>query len=108
MEMNTTKRLLLVDDHRMFREMLGHLLSTQKDLEIVGTAGTTDEALEKIAVTQPDVVTIDTILPDGSGIELAQSLKADCPNVVIILLASSKNDEMVIQAIRRLLSSLFL
>lgn len=100
MEMKTKKRLLLVDDHRMFIEMLEHLLSTQKDLEVVGTAGTTAEALEKIAVTQPDVLTIDTALPDGSGIELAQSLKAEYPNISIIMLTASRNEEMIIQAMR--------
>lgn len=100
MGMKNTTRLLLVDDHQMFREMLEHMLSTQRDLEVVGTAGTITEAVDKIEKARPDVVTIDVMMPDGSGIELAQSLKASYPEMAIIFLTACRNEETVIQAMR--------
>lgn len=93
-------RVLLVDDHQMFREMLEHMLSTQDDLEIVGTAGTIAEAVEKIEKTRPDVVTIDVMMPDGSGIELAESLKVEYPEMSVIFLTACRSEEVIIQAMR--------
>ncbi|MEN6370461.1 MAG: response regulator transcription factor [Armatimonadota bacterium] len=100
MGMKNTKRLLLVDDHQMFREMLEHMLSAQKDMEVVGTAGTIAEAIEKIEKTCPDVITIDVLMPDGSGIELAQSLKTSYPGIAIVFLTACRNEETIIQAMR--------
>jgi DNA-binding NarL/FixJ family response regulator len=100
MEMKGTTRLLLVDDHQMFREMLSHMLSTQKDLEVVGAAGTIAEAVDEIERTHPNVVTIDVMMPDGSGIELAQSLKAKYPDLTIIFLTACRSEETIIQAMR--------
>lgn len=80
-------RLMIVDDHRMFREALRVPLAAENDLEVVGEAGSGGEALAVAADVRPDLVLLDIALPDMSGIEVAARLLAAHPRLHLIALS---------------------
>lgn len=80
-------RLMLVDDHRMFREALRVPLAAEADMEIVAEAGSGAEALAIAAACRPDVVVLDVALPDMSGIEVAGRLLAADPRLRLVALS---------------------
>ena len=86
-------RLLLVDDHAVVRSGLRMLLATEKDVEIIGEAGTAAEALASTTDLKPDVVLMDIGLPDKSGIEATQNIKARFPEVAIVALTIHEDEE---------------
>ncbi|HJW03185.1 MAG TPA: response regulator transcription factor, partial [Azospira sp.] len=91
-----TIRVLLADDHRMFRETLGLLLGMEADIQITGEAGTGTEFLELLRTAPPDVAVLDINLPDMSGIELAQYVSSNHPGVGIVAL-SGYSDRMFVE-----------
>lgn len=91
-----TIRVLLADDHRMFRETLGLLLGMEADIQITGEAGTGTEFLELLRTAPPDVAVLDINLPDMSGIELAQYVSSNHPRVGIVAL-SGYSDRMFVE-----------
>lgn len=84
-------KFLIVDDHPLVREGLIGLISAQPDFEVCGEASGLAEARERIAATQPQVVILDLSLKDGNGIELVKELKANAPEVKVLVL--SMHDE---------------
>src|SRR6266545_1776470 len=68
-------RVMLVDDHEVVREGLRTLIGRQKDMVVVGEAGTTAEAIETAAKAKPDVIIMDVRLPDGSGVEACRTIR---------------------------------
>jgi DNA-binding NarL/FixJ family response regulator len=87
--------LLLVDDHAILREGLRALLELEKDLEVVGEAGTFERALEQAIRLQPDVVLSDIGLPGRSGLLLARELRKVCPNTRVVLLTAHGTEEYI-------------
>ncbi len=88
-----TIRLLLVDDHKVVRSGLRMLLENEADFEIAGEAGTGQEALELVGQLQPDLVLMDIGLPDISGIEVAQRIKQQWPQVAVVALTIHEDEE---------------
>ncbi len=88
-----TTRLLLVDDHAVVRSGLRMLLSSQRDMEIVGEAGTAAEALAMAAQVTPDVILMDIGLPDKSGIEATREIKSRFPKVAVVALTIHEDEE---------------
>ena len=88
-----TIRLLLVDDHAVVRSGLRMLLATESDVEIIGEAGTAAEALASAADLEPDVILMDIGLPDKSGIEATQEIKARFPDIAIVALTIHEDEE---------------
>jgi len=82
-----TLRVLLVDDHRMFREALRALLERSPEIKIVGETGDGNEALRLIADTSPDIVCMDIGLPGMNGVETTRRIKLAHPSVKIIALS---------------------
>lgn len=80
-------RLMLADDHRMFREALRVPLRAEADLEIVAEAGSGQETLNEVDRTLPDVLLLDIALPDMSGIEVAARVFARHPEIRIVALS---------------------
>ena len=68
-------RVLLADDHALFRDGVRALLSAQPDLEVVGEAGTCQEVVDRARAAGPDVITLDLSMPGGSGIAAVEWLR---------------------------------
>ncbi len=86
-------RLLLVDDHAVVRSGLRMLLDDQDDVEIVGEAGTSQEALRRVSEDKPDVVVMDIGLPDESGIIATRQIKEIHPEIAIVALTIHEDEE---------------
>jgi len=92
-------KLLLVDDHAVFREGIGVLLEMEDDMQAVGEASRGEEALRLAAELQPDVVLLDIAMPDMDGIEICQRLKRSLPNTAVLMLSALDNEEEVTAAL---------
>jgi two-component system response regulator NreC len=88
-----TTRLLLVDDHAVVRSGLKMLLGAEKDVEIVGEAGTAAEAIEAAGKVLPDVILMDIGLPDLSGIDATRLIKKRFPRIAIVALTIHEDEE---------------
>jgi DNA-binding NarL/FixJ family response regulator len=97
--MNKT-RVLLVDDHEVVRLGLMTLINDQPDLQVVGEAGTTAEALRAVEHLRPDVVLMDIRMPGEGGIEATQQIVSRFPETKVVMLTSFADDELVVRAIR--------
>lgn len=86
-------RLLLVDDHAVVRSGLRMLLENERDVEIVGEAGTAKDALENALLLKPNVILMDIGLPDLSGIEATREIKKRMPEVAIVALTIHEDEE---------------
>ena len=97
--MNKT-RVLLVDDHEVVRLGLMTLINDQPNMQVVGEAGTTAEAVRAVERLQPDVVLMDIRMPGEGGIEATQQIMARFPETQVVMLTSFADDELVVRAIR--------
>lgn len=93
-------RVLLVDDHVLFREGLVSLLNSQSDLKVIGQAGSVREAIVMTHELHPDLVLMDFGLPDGTGLDATQTILADHPEVKIVFLTVHEEDDRLFAAIR--------
>jgi two-component system response regulator DevR len=92
-------RVFLVDDHEVVRRGVADLLGSDDELEVVGEAGTAEEALARIDAVRPDVAVLDVRLPDGSGIEVCREIRSRHPEVACLMLTSFADDEALFAAI---------
>ncbi len=93
-------RILLVDDHVLFRKGVAAVLSARPDLDIMAEAGDGFEAIERARETLPDVILMDINMPKCDGLEAVQSIKKEMPHVRIIMLTVSDNDRDLFTAIK--------
>jgi len=93
-------RILLADDHRIVREGLASMLSTQSDVHVVGEAGTGQEAVALIKRLQPDIVLLDLEMPDLDGVGVLEQIRPAFPNVRVIILTAYGSDERILDAVR--------
>ena len=96
---NEDLRILLVDDHEVVRSGLRALLEDQDDIDVVGEAGTVEEAVRRTGLDSPDVVVMDVRLPDGSGVEACRQIRDRFPNVKVLMLTSFADREALMAAI---------
>lgn len=80
-------RIVLVDDHQMFREGLAEVLSREKDLLVCGQAADRLQALAVIGSTHPDLALVDLTLSDSSGLELIKDLRARHPKLAVLVVS---------------------
>lgn len=92
------KRVLVVDDQRTFSDLLQLALDVQDDLECVGVALTAGDALTMVAEEAPDVVLMDIQLPDADGIEATRRVKADHPQVEVLILTGRPDATLMARA----------
>jgi DNA-binding NarL/FixJ family response regulator len=93
-------RLVIVDDHVLFREGLAAIIRSEPDIEIVGQAGTVQEAIELARESKPDMILMDFGLPDGTGVDATQAILNAHPACKVIFLTMSEEDEDLFAAIR--------
>src|SRR3972149_5276660 len=92
--------VLIVDDHEVVRQGVRTFLKTQRDLVVVGAAGSGEEALQLAAEHVPDVVLMDLVMPGMDGVEAILRLKQLSPRTQVLVLTSYDQDEHVFPAIR--------
>jgi two-component system, NarL family, response regulator DevR len=94
-----TTRVFLLDDHEVVRRGLRELLKSEDDMQVVGEAGTAEEAYGRIPATSPHVAVLDVQLPDGSGIEVCREIRSRHPEIACIMLTSFADDDAVYASI---------
>lgn len=98
--MDETIKILITDDHAIVRTGLSALIEVEPDLELVGQATNGQEAVEKFASLQPDVILMDLIMPVMGGIEAIQAIIEIDQNARIMVLTSFMEEGKIIQAIK--------
>ena len=93
-------RVLLADDHHLFREGLANILNGQPDFEAVGEAKDGLEALIKARELRPDLILMDVGMPVCDGLEATQRIKQELPDVTIVMLTVRDEDDKLFEAIR--------
>lgn len=91
-------RLLVIDDHPMFREGLKAIVRASPAYEVAAEAGSCAEALALAKSLEPDIVVVDISLPDGNGIDLARDLLALLPRARVLMLSMHSKVEFVVTA----------
>jgi DNA-binding NarL/FixJ family response regulator len=92
-------RVLIVDDHPVFRDGLAGLLATLPEVEVVGTAATAEEALAALTETVPDVVLMDINLPGVSGVEATRRAIQIAPATAVLVISMVDDDDSVFAAL---------
>lgn len=101
---DTTVRIMLVEDHTAFRQVLTFLLSDDPELEVVAQAGSVAEAREALEGglgETLDVAVVDLVLPDGDGREIIRELRRSSPGVGIMVLSATvrfEDNEEILEA----------
>ncbi|SOC53552.1 response regulator [Ornithinimicrobium cerasi] len=93
-------RVLVVDDHPLFRDGLQSLLRTVEDVEVVGAVGDGAAAVAAALRLRPDVVLMDLNLPGTSGMEATRQIAASAPQVAVLVLTMVDDDDTVVAALR--------
>jgi DNA-binding NarL/FixJ family response regulator len=91
--------VFLLDDHEVVRCGVHELLAAESGIEVVGEAGSAEEALVRIPATDPDVAVRDVRLPDGSGVEVCRGVRSRNENITCLMLTSFADDEALFDAI---------
>ncbi|MEV8015856.1 response regulator transcription factor [Streptomyces sp. NPDC086554] len=92
-------RVFLLDDHEVVRRGVHDLLDSEPDIEVVGEAGTSGQALVRGPALRPDVAILDIRLPDGDGITVCRELRSRMPEVACLMLTSFDDDDALLDAI---------
>lgn len=93
-------RLILADDHDLFREGLAGLINAQPDLEVVGQAGDGLEALTLVRDARPELIVMDINMPICDGLEATRLIRAEWPEARIVMLTVHDEDEKLFEAIK--------
>lgn len=93
-------RVLLADDHRLFRAGIRSLLQTLDDIEVVAEAGDGREALRLAAAHRPDVVLMDIMMPNLNGLDAAARIAHAYPHTRVIMLSMSADEDSVLKTLR--------
>ncbi len=93
-------RVLLVDDHALFREGLGMIIANQPDMEVVGEAGNGQDAVTKAVELKPDLILMDIQMPIMDGIEATRRIKKLLPATTVVMLTVRDDEEKLFEAIK--------
>lgn len=93
-------RILLIDDHVLFRKGIASLIATRDDMEIVGEGGDGSQALPLAKETKPDIILMDINMPRMSGIDAVKQVQELLPEISIIMLTVSDDDDDLFMAIK--------
>jgi len=93
-------RVLIADDHKLFREMLFHSLDTETSIQIVGEAENGLEAVDKTRQLKPDVLLLDINMPEMDGLEATRLIKREMPHTKIVIITALEEEEFIFQLIK--------
>lgn len=91
-------RVLLVDDHAVVRSGIRLLLDADDDIEVVGEAGTARDAIFQARSTKPDVILLDVVMPDQTGLEVLPTLRHEHPDTKVLILSMQDDPRYVREA----------
>lgn len=100
-------RLMIVDDHPLFRQGLRRVLEREEDIEVIGEWGEGEEALSEAIIHPPDLMLMDVNLPHKHGLQLTREVKDAVPQVQVIILTGYHDDEQLFHSIRAGASAYF-
>lgn len=93
-------RILIADDHPLFRKALREELESQTDFEVVAETGNGEKAIQATSEMRPDVVLMDISMPDISGIEATRCIKEQCPDTAVLVLTVHDETEHVLNILQ--------
>ena len=93
-------KILIVDDHTIFRQGLKMLLEQEDDMEVVGEAGNGLEALDLAKKLKPEVLLLDIAMPEMDGVQVAQKLKKILPEIKVIVLTTHAEDQFIFEFLK--------
>jgi DNA-binding NarL/FixJ family response regulator len=97
---NKPVRVLLVDDHVLFRKGVEAVLATRPGVEVVGEASNGYQAIQMARETAPDVILMDICMPECNGLEATRKIKSEMPHAKILMLTVSEDDKDLFEAIK--------
>jgi NarL family two-component system response regulator LiaR len=89
-------KVIIADDHALFREGTRRLIEQQKDMEVIGEASDGQEAIKLVTELRPHVVLMDIAMPRVNGIEATQQIKARYPATAVLILTAYDNDQYIV------------
>jgi NarL family two-component system response regulator LiaR len=89
-------RVLLADNHSLYREGTRSVIGHEPDIEVIGEAGDGAETIRLVNELRPDIVLIDIAMPDINGIQTARRIKADCPQTAVLVLTADDSDRFIV------------
>ena len=98
--MEKDTRVLIADDHTLFRDGLVALLNSVPAIDVVGTAQDGKEAIQLAADSQPDVILMDLLMPELNGIEATREIVRTSPHIGVVMLTMFEDNESVFEAMR--------
>jgi DNA-binding NarL/FixJ family response regulator len=93
-------RVMLVDDHALFREGLAGIISLQPDMEVIAEASDGLEAIIKAQEFKPDLILMDIQMPGCDGLEATRKIKQELPETIIVVLTVRDDEEKLFEAIK--------
>ncbi|WNM31228.1 response regulator transcription factor [Streptomyces sp. Li-HN-5-11] len=92
-------RVFLLDDHEVVRRGVRDLLNDEPDIEVIGEAGTVEQALVRVPALRPRVAVLDVRLPDGDGVTVCRELRSRMPELACLMLTSFDDEEALLDSI---------
>ncbi|MCH5676850.1 response regulator [Streptomyces gilvus] len=92
-------RVFLLDDHEVVRRGVRDLLNDEPDIEVIGEAGTVEQALVRVPALRPQVAVLDVRLPDGDGVTVCRELRSKMPELACLMLTSFDDEEALLDSI---------
>ena len=93
-------RILIVDDHALFRVGISNILSREREIEIVGEAADGRSAVEMVGVVSPNIVLMDLSLPAPGGLDTTQRIRREFPAIAVIVMAQDEDEESLFASIK--------
>ncbi len=96
-----TIKVLIADDHTLFRQGLVGMMETREDfVQVIGAAATGREAVQLAEQLQPDIILMDIYMPDGNGLQATREIRERFPTIKVVMLTSSESDEHLYEAVQ--------